>query len=216
MEEVPRRTSLAPLASPLLCTLFSRGGSKRVFRIPGEGGDHFHCTVEPSPSHIRCGFGNAQTSDEQKSPQNLLHEPPCPDNVFLLPSPFSPFFLFPPLFLFPLLFPFSLFLPLFSPFFHSPFFHSPFSLLRASPGPCPSPLALPPRPSPSLPPSSSLPSSPSLPPSSSPPSSPSSFSLPSSLPLTLPSASFHAGPAHTETVMERPQSRCRLRSPINI
>ena len=39
---------------PLFCTLFSRGGNRRVFRHPGAGGDHFHCTVEPSPGHIRC------------------------------------------------------------------------------------------------------------------------------------------------------------------
>ena len=39
---------------PLFCTLFNRGGNRRVFRLPGAGGDHFHCTVEPSPGHIRC------------------------------------------------------------------------------------------------------------------------------------------------------------------
>ena len=25
-----------------------------LFRLPGAGGDHFHCTVEPSPGHIWC------------------------------------------------------------------------------------------------------------------------------------------------------------------
>ena len=39
---------------PLFSTLFTRGGNKRVFRIPGEGGDHFHCAVDPSPGHFRC------------------------------------------------------------------------------------------------------------------------------------------------------------------
>ena len=39
---------------PLFSTSFNRGGNRRAFRLPGEGGDHFHCTVEPSPSHIRC------------------------------------------------------------------------------------------------------------------------------------------------------------------
>ena len=39
---------------PLLCTLFSRGGNRRVFRLPGAGGDQFHCTVGSSPGHIRC------------------------------------------------------------------------------------------------------------------------------------------------------------------
>ena len=39
---------------PLFCTLFNRGGNRRAFRLPGAGGDHFHCAVEPSPGHIRC------------------------------------------------------------------------------------------------------------------------------------------------------------------
>ena len=49
---VPR---LYPLRS-LVCTLFNKGGSRGAFffRLPGASGDHFHCTVEPSPGHIRC------------------------------------------------------------------------------------------------------------------------------------------------------------------
>ena len=39
---------------PLFCALFNRGGNRRAWRLPGEGRDHFHCTVEPSPGHIRC------------------------------------------------------------------------------------------------------------------------------------------------------------------
>ena len=39
---------------PLFCTLFSRGGNRSAFRLPGAGGDSFHSMVEPSPSHIRC------------------------------------------------------------------------------------------------------------------------------------------------------------------
>ena len=39
---------------PFFSTLFNRGGNRRAFRLPGKGGDHFHCTVEPSPGHIRC------------------------------------------------------------------------------------------------------------------------------------------------------------------
>ena len=35
---------------------FNRGGNIRVFRLPGAGGDRFHCTVEPSPGHVRCRF----------------------------------------------------------------------------------------------------------------------------------------------------------------
>ena len=45
---------------PLFCTLFNKGGNKGVFRLPGEGGDHFHCTVEPLPSHIRCRHVNGE------------------------------------------------------------------------------------------------------------------------------------------------------------
>ena len=47
---VPRSYPLRPLNF----SLFNKGGSRRAFRLPGEGGDHFHCTVEPSPGHIRC------------------------------------------------------------------------------------------------------------------------------------------------------------------
>ena len=28
----------SPLASPLFCTLFNRGGNRRAFRLPGAGG----------------------------------------------------------------------------------------------------------------------------------------------------------------------------------
>ena len=41
---VPRSHPLRPLG----CTLVNRGGNKSAFRLPGEGRDHFHCTVEPS------------------------------------------------------------------------------------------------------------------------------------------------------------------------
>ena len=33
---------------PLFSTLFNRGGNRRAFRLPGAGGDHCQCTVEPS------------------------------------------------------------------------------------------------------------------------------------------------------------------------
>ena len=39
---------------PFVSTLFNRGGNRRTFRLPGESGDHFHRTVEPSPGHIWC------------------------------------------------------------------------------------------------------------------------------------------------------------------
>ena len=39
---------------PSFCALFTKGGKKGACRLPGEGGDHFHCTVEPSSGHIWC------------------------------------------------------------------------------------------------------------------------------------------------------------------
>ena len=44
----------------LFCTLFSRGGNRRAFGLPGAGGDRFHCTVEPSPGHIRRRGSNTE------------------------------------------------------------------------------------------------------------------------------------------------------------
>ena len=37
---VPRRQQPLTPCVPLFCTLFKRGGSRRAFRLPGEGGDH--------------------------------------------------------------------------------------------------------------------------------------------------------------------------------
>ena len=56
MEEVPCRTSRAPLASLCFWLIFNRSGSKGAFRLPGPAWDHFRCTVEPSPGqwHTRC------------------------------------------------------------------------------------------------------------------------------------------------------------------
>ena len=51
MEEVPQRTSRAPL---WFCAYFNRSGSKGAFRLPRVTWDHFRCTVEPSPGHFRC------------------------------------------------------------------------------------------------------------------------------------------------------------------
>ena len=51
MEEAPHCTSLGPVAFPcfVFCLSLKRGGNRRAFRLPGEGGDHFHCALEPSP-----------------------------------------------------------------------------------------------------------------------------------------------------------------------
>ena len=57
MEEVPSRTSLAPFASPCFVLLFNRVETDGLLDYTGEGGEsghHVHCTVEPSPGHIRC------------------------------------------------------------------------------------------------------------------------------------------------------------------
>ena len=42
------------LAFPCFVPFFNRGGNRRAFRLPGEGEDHFHRGVEPSPGQIRC------------------------------------------------------------------------------------------------------------------------------------------------------------------
>ena len=39
--------------APLFCAWFSKGGNRRVFKLPGVGGDHFHCAVQHSPGHIQ-------------------------------------------------------------------------------------------------------------------------------------------------------------------
>ena len=71
---------------PLFCTLFNRGGNRRAFRLPGEGRDHLHCTVEPSPGRAGPGrlfrdffetFGPETASPRSTEPQlspSLLSE----------------------------------------------------------------------------------------------------------------------------------------------
>ena len=53
-EEVPRRTSLVPLAFPCFVLRLVGLETKNVLDYQGRAGDHFHCTVERSPGHIRC------------------------------------------------------------------------------------------------------------------------------------------------------------------
>ena len=55
MEEVPRRTSLVPLAS-FACTLFNRGGNRKPSSLPRPG-DHLHCAVNLRP--VIFGVDNA-------------------------------------------------------------------------------------------------------------------------------------------------------------
>ena len=56
MEEVPRRTSLVPLAFPCFLHCLIGVETEGLLDYQGRAGDHFHCTVEPSPGHIRCRF----------------------------------------------------------------------------------------------------------------------------------------------------------------
>ena len=51
---------------PSFCTLVTKGGKRGAFRLPGEGGDHFHCTVEPSSSHIWCRFSREESLQTQE------------------------------------------------------------------------------------------------------------------------------------------------------
>ena len=54
MEEVPRRTSLVPLAFPCFLHRLIGVETEGFLDYQGRVGDHFHCAVEPSPGHIRC------------------------------------------------------------------------------------------------------------------------------------------------------------------
>ena len=68
---VPRSHPLRPL----VLKSFSRGGNIRAFRLTGEDGDHFHCTVEPSSGHIRCRsttvLGILESIEILESPQTV-------------------------------------------------------------------------------------------------------------------------------------------------
>ena len=63
---------------PLFCTLFNTGGNRRASRLPGEGGDHFHCTVEPSPVI----FGVDYQEAAQYLPKGCSRK--CPLHFFIL------------------------------------------------------------------------------------------------------------------------------------
>ena len=54
MEEVPRRTSLVPLAFSCFVLRLIGVKTEGLLDYQGRAGDYFHCTVEPSPGHIRC------------------------------------------------------------------------------------------------------------------------------------------------------------------
>ena len=72
MEEVPRRTSLVPLAFPCFVLRLIGWETKNVLDYQGRAGDHFHCTVEPSPGHIRCRkFSLAHPNPGKRSTENF-------------------------------------------------------------------------------------------------------------------------------------------------
>ena len=51
-----RRTSLVPLAFPCFVLCLIGMETEGLLAYKGRAGDHFYCTVEPSPGHIRCRF----------------------------------------------------------------------------------------------------------------------------------------------------------------
>ena len=63
MEEVPRRTSLVPLAFPRFLYCLIGVETEGLLDFQGRAGDHFHCTVEPSPGHIRCRIHNTPCTE---------------------------------------------------------------------------------------------------------------------------------------------------------
>ena len=46
------RTPCVPLFY-ILSLLLTTSGNRKASSLPGEGEDHFHCTVEPSSGHLR-------------------------------------------------------------------------------------------------------------------------------------------------------------------
>ena len=61
---------------PLFCTSFNKCGNRRAFRLPGEGGDHLHCIVEPSPGYIGC---REERTEDTAKPD--VFEDECTENT---------------------------------------------------------------------------------------------------------------------------------------
>ena len=57
---------------PSLMFVF-RSGSTEAFSFAGATWDHFHCTVEPSPGHIRCRICNTFVSSDTSTPKEESH-----------------------------------------------------------------------------------------------------------------------------------------------
>ena len=75
MEEVPRRTSLCTPCVPLFCTSFAKGGNRRAFTLPGEGGGIISIVLWTlRPVHIRC-------RDRGKFAGGIVRYPVIPENI---------------------------------------------------------------------------------------------------------------------------------------
>ena len=64
---------------PLFVHCFIRVGTEGLLDYQGRAGDHFHCTVEPSPGHIRC---RKKLLHNRSAPMVVIFSlkalPPCP------------------------------------------------------------------------------------------------------------------------------------------
>ena len=81
MQEIPRRTSLAHLASPCFLLCFIGVETEGISDYQEDGGDDFHCTVEPSPDHIQ------RLGPSQKRFHHLLHRNTLRELVGTMNSP---------------------------------------------------------------------------------------------------------------------------------
>ena len=71
---------------PLVFYFLFGDGNRRAFRLPGEGGDHFHCAEEPLPSHIRCRI-SAGSRKLGHAPQRSYIQ----GNIIYTAPPLTPF-----------------------------------------------------------------------------------------------------------------------------
>ena len=71
MGEVPRRTSLVPLAFPCSVLCLIGVETERLLAYQGRAEDHFHCTVEPSPGRIRCRISRVISGKNLSFPEML-------------------------------------------------------------------------------------------------------------------------------------------------
>ena len=92
---------------PLFCTSLIGVKTEALLDYQGRAGDHVHCTVEPSPGHIRCRLPTdlhdlaitreRQRGREKKSPPPRKNSPDPPHLSTFSPPPFFPFVFLSPL-----------------------------------------------------------------------------------------------------------------------